>query len=242
MTTKEHHIKVSGISVEIVRKDIKNFHLAVYPPHGRVRVSAPERLNDEAIRLAVISRLSWIKKQQVGYENQVRQSEREMVTGESHYVQGRRYLLDVIEKKGAASVCIRNNTTLELQVRPGTDRKKREEILHNWYRRLLREQIPGLIAKWEPKIGVTVADCRIKKMKTRWGTSNIEERRIWLNLELAKKSAACLEYIFVHELVHFLERHHNDQFKEYMSRFLPQWRVVRDELNQAALGAEDWKY
>ena len=165
-----------------------------------------------------------------------------MVSGESHYVRGRKYTLAVVQKKGAAAVRIRNSRILELQVRPGTGREKREEILYNWYRGLLREQIPKLITKWEPRIGVTVAECRIKKMKTRWGTCNIEAGRIWLNLELAKKPPSCTEYIFVHEMVHFLERHHNDQFKEYMDRYLPQWRMLRDNLNESALGAEDWNY
>ena len=155
--------------MEVVRKDIKNLHLAVYPPLGRVRVAVPLRVNDDAVRLAVISRLGWIRRQQGGFQQQHRQSEREMVRGESHYVQGRRFRLDVIEHDGSASVGVRNNHTLELRVRPGANRQKREATLQQWYRQLLREQIPELIAKWEPVIGVKVADWGIKKMKTRWG-------------------------------------------------------------------------
>ena len=228
--------------MEVVRKDIKNFHLGVYPPKGRVRVAVPLRLNDEAVRLAVISRLGWIRRQQAGFEQQDRQSIREMVTGESHYVQGRRYRLNVIEHEGPASISLRNNSTLELRVRPGTSREKREAVLHQWYRQLMREQIPELIAKWEPLIGVNVTDWGIKKMKTRWGTCNISARRIWLNLELAKKPTSCLEYILVHEMVHFLERHHNDRFRDYMDGFMPQWRLHRDELNRLPLGYEEWGY
>lgn len=228
--------------VEVVRKDIKNLHLGVYPPRGRVRVAVPLRLDDEAVRLAVISRLGWIRRQQNGFAQQDRQSEREMITGESHYVQGRRYRLDVVEHDGRAAVCLPNNTTLELRVHPGTSKDKREAVLHRWYRHRLREQIPQLIAKWEPATGVTVAEWGIKKMKTRWGTCNIEARRVWLNLELAKKPASCTEYILVHEMVHFLERHHNDRFREYMDRVMPQWRLYRDELNRSPLGHEDWDY
>ncbi len=228
--------------MEVVRKDIKNLHLGVYPPEGRVRVAAPLRLDDEAVRLAVISRLKWIHRQQDGFERQDRQSQREMVTGESHYVQGRRYLLNVIEHEGPAVICLPNNKTLELRVPPGTSRDKREAVLHQWYRQRLREQIPQLIAKWEPEIGVTVAEWSIKKMKTRWGTCNIDARRIWLNLELAKKPASCLEYILVHEMVHLLERHHNERFKQLMDRLMPLWRLHREELNRAPLSHENWVY
>lgn len=242
MTTKRHYIEVSGFQVEVVRKDIKNLHLAVYPPQGRVRIAVPLRLDDEAARLAVISRLGWVRRKQAILNEQERQSEREMITGESHYVEGRRYRLDVIEHDGPTLVKIRNNSTLELRVRPGTNREKREAIIQRWYRRQLRGQIPELIAKWEPMIGTKVADWGIKKMKTRWGTCNVTARRIWLNLELAKKHSSCLEYIVVHEMVHLLERHHSNRFRDYMDKFMPQWRLLRDYLNQAPLAHEDWRY
>ena len=228
--------------MEVVRKDIKNLHLGVYPPAGRVRVAAPMRLGDEVVRLAVISRLGWIRRQQAGFGKQQRQSEREMVTGESHYVQGQRYRLDVIEHGGPASISLSNNTTLRLRVRPGTDRNKREAVLHRWYRQRMRKQIPELIAKWEPVIGVGIADWGIRRMKTLWGTCNTDARRIWLNLELAKKPVSCLEYILVHEMLHLLERHHNDRFRDYMDRFMPQWRLRREELNRAPLAHEGWRY
>lgn len=241
-TEKSRQIEVNGIPVEVVRKDIKNLHLGVYPPNGRVRVAAPLRLDDEAIRLAVISRLGWIRRQQNEFRQQVRQSEREMITGESHYVQGRRYRLDVIEHEGPAQVRLRNNAILELRVRPGTDRAAREAALHRWLRQRLREQLPGLVASWESEIGVEVAEWGIRKMKTRWGTCNREARRIWLNLELVKKPAVCLEYILVHEMVHLLESHHNDRFRELMGKFMPQWRLHREELNRVPLAHEDWSY
>jgi predicted metal-dependent hydrolase len=228
--------------VEVVRKDIKNLHLAVYPPKGRVRVAAPLRLNDEAVRLAVISRLGWISKQQKRFQQQERQSQREMVTGESHYYKGRRYRLEVIENEGRPSIKLRNNSTIQLFVLARTDRGKREAMLQRWYRRRLRELLPNLVAKWEPEVGVRVADIRIKKMKTRWGTCNGDEQRVWLNLELAKKPLACLEYILVHEMVHFLERHHNERFQQLMDKLMPQWRLRRAELNRVPLAHEDWQY
>lgn len=150
--------------------------------------------------------------------------------------------LNVVEHDGPPAVLMPNNATLEIRVRPGAGRDKREAVLAAWYRRRLYAAIPPLIAKWEPEIGVTVAEYRIKKMKTRWGSCNIDARRIWLNLELAKKPPACLEYVLVHEMVHLLERRHNDRFRRLMDRFLPQWRLHRDELNRAPLAHEEWGY
>ena len=242
MATRRHRIDVRGIPVEIVRKDIKNLHLGVYPPKGRVRVAAPLQLDDEAVRLAVISRLGWIRRQRDGFEEQDRQSERDMVTGESHYFLGRRYRLDVVEHEGRAAVKLRNNHVMELQVCREADRDRREAVLQRWYRRWLRAQIPPLADKWEPKTGVRVAEWRIKKMKTRWGSCSIGARRIWLNLELAKKPPSCLEYILVHEMIHLVERHHTDRFRELMDQLMPQWRLHRDELNRAPLAHEDWQY
>lgn len=237
-----HLIHVRGTTVEIVRKDIKNLHLGVYPPNGRVRVAAPLYLDDDAVRLAVISRLGWIRRKQADFERQHRQSQREFVSGESHYFQGRRYRLDVIERDSPPTIRLRNNTTMELGVRPGTDRDGREAALYRWYRHELRDQLPGFLAKWEPRVGVAVADVRIRKMKTLWGSCNIEARRIWLNLELIKKPPSCLEYVFVHEMVHLIERRHNARFQGLMDRFMPQWRLHRDELNRAPLAHEDWRY
>lgn len=242
MTIERHHIEVSGIRVEIVRKDIKNLHVGVYPPGGRVRAAVPLRIDDEGLRLAIVSRLGWIRRQQAEFAQQERQSPREMVTGESHYFRGRRYRLDVIEHEGPPSIRLRNNTTMELRIRRGSDAGRREEVLHAWYRQSLREQLQGLLVKWEPKVGVTGTEVRIKKMKTHWGTCNAGARRVWLNLELAKKSPACLEYILVHELAHLLERHHNERFRELMDKLLPKWNLLRNELNRAPLAHEDWGY
>ncbi len=242
MSTEKHQITVHNLVVDVVRKDIKNLHLAVYPPAGRIRVAAPLRVNDEAVRLFTISRLGWIQRQQAKFERQERQSEREFVSGESHYYQGNRYLLNVVYRTGTPSVALRNNKMLDMFVRADSDAIKRERILTAWYRRRLKEEIVPLIAKWEAIIGVKVAEWGVKQMKTRWGTCTIEAQRIWLNLELVKKPVQCLEYIIVHELVHLLERHHNEQFIAYMNRFMPLWKYYRDELNQAPLGHETWDY
>ena len=180
---------MQGIPVEVVRKDIKNLHLGVYPPDGRIRVSVPLRINDEEVRLAITSRLGWISKRQKVFAQQERQSKREMITGESHYYQGRRYRLDVIEQNAVPTVTLVNNTTIRLRVRPGASTDKREAVLYQWYRQQLRRQVPPLIARWEPEIGMTVTEWRIKKMKTRWGTCNIEARRIWLNLGTGKENS-----------------------------------------------------
>ncbi|WP_254510288.1 M48 family metallopeptidase [Anatilimnocola floriformis] len=242
MTTERQVIEVRDIPVEVLRKDIKNLHVGVYPPAGRVRVAAPLHLDDDAIRLAVVSRLGWIRRQQQSFQHQDRQSQREVVTGESHFFQGSRYLLDVVEHEGPSSVEVLNNTTLVLRTRAGSDQSTRDAVLQRWYRQRLREQLPDLVAKWQPRLGVTIDEVRIKKMKTRWGTCNIEARRIWVNLELVKKPQACLEFILVHEMVHLLERHHNDRFRAIMDEQLPHWRVHRDELNRAPLAHEDWRY
>ena len=236
------HIEVQGIAVEVVRKDIKNLHIAVYPPSGRVRVAAPLAFDDTAVRMAVISRLGWIRRQQAAFTKQDRQSQREFVTGESHYFSGRRYRLDVVEQDCRPRVWLPNNTKIALSVRPGSDRATRETIIHRWYRQHLRSQLPPLLEKWEAKLDVSVNEVRIKKMKTLWGSCNVDAKRIWLNLELAKKPSACLVYILVHEMVHLLEREHNDRFRELMDKFLPQWRTYRDTLNRAPLAYEDWGY
>jgi len=242
MNTEREVIEVRGIPVEVVRKDIKNLHLAVYPPDGRVRVAIPRRLGHDDARLAVISRLAWIRRKQNGFKGQDRQPQREMVTGESHYFQGRRYRLDVQEAEGVPRVCLRNNRIMELYVRPGASVQKRREILREWYREELWARVEPLVAKWESIIGVRVAEWRVRRMKTRWGTCNAQTGRIWLNLELAKKPPACTEYILVHEMVHLLERNHTDRFRAFMDQFMPQWQLHREALNQAPLSHEEWEY
>lgn len=233
---------VSNIPVDVVRKNIKNLHLAVYPPNGRVRVAVPLRMNDDAVRLAIISKLAWIKRHQTKFAGQERQSAREFVTGESLYFQGRRYRLNVLYHNGTPRVVISDNATIDILVREGSDRSQRQRVLTEWYRRQLKEQIPALIDKWQPIVDVSVAEWGVKQMKTKWGTCNIRAHRIWLNLELVKKPVHCLEYIVVHEMLHLLERNHNDRFKLLMDKFMPQWRSYREELNRAPLAHDAWGY
>jgi len=230
------------MTVEIVRKRIKNLHLGVYPPEGRVRVAVPLAVNNDAVRLAVIGKLSWIKRQRAKFEAQPRQSQREMVSGESHYYLGRRYRLRVVESSVASSVIIRNSSSLELHIRPGATREQREGLLQNWYREQLKKKIPSILEKWQPLLGVQVPAWGVKKMKTKWGSCNVKAGRIWLNLELAKKPMKCLEYIAVHEMAHLLVRHHDDRFTALMDKFMPRWRVHREELNRAPLGHDEWVY
>jgi predicted metal-dependent hydrolase len=242
MITENHKITVNGLPIYVVRKAIKNLHLGVYPPHGRVRVAAPLRVSDNAVRLAVIGKLGWIKRQRARFDNQPRQSEREMVSGESHYFLGQRYRLRVINYDGRATVIVRNNWKMELHARRELNAGQRQRALQGWYRQQLKELIPPLLQRWQSKLDVQVNEWAIKKMKTKWGACNVEARRIWLNLELAKKPKRCLEYIIVHELVHLLERHHNDTFTGLMNEFLPQWQQCRNELNGAPLAHENWSY
>ena len=240
MTTEPHNITVGGLRVSVVRKAIKNLHLGVYPPEGRVRVAAPLALSDNALRVAIIRKLSWIKRHRASFDRQARESQREMVSGESHYYRGRRYRLRIVETDGPPRVELRGQQVLVLHVRRKQTAQGRQRLLQRWYRARLREVVPGLLDKWQEELGVTVRDWGIRRMKTKWGSCNAKARRIWLNLELIKKPPACLEYVLVHELVHLLARNHDDRFLRLMDRHLPTWRRRRNELNAAPLVKEVW--
>ncbi len=242
MATDSHTLHIADLSVEVVRKPIKNLHLGVYPPEGRVRVAAPLAVDDDAVRMAVINRLGWIKRQRARFQEQPRQSQRRMVSGESHYFLGQRYRLRVIAHDGATRISLRGKRVLELRARPDSRAEKREEALQAFYRAELKQRVPELLDKWQPILGVEAAAWGIKRMKTKWGTCNPTARRIWLNLELAKKPVQCLEYILVHELTHLIERTHNERFLSVLDRHLPHWRLVRDELNSSMLADEQWTY
>lgn len=241
MNIETRSIRVGALSVEVVRKNIKNLHLGVYPPHGRVRVAAPLVVNDEAVRLAVIDKLGWIKRQIAKFAEQPRQSQREMVNGESHYFLGQRYRLRVHEHEAPARVAVRGIASLDLFVRPGAGAEQREAVLLHWYREQLRALIPPLLEKWQPILGVQASHWGIKKMKTKWGSCNPAAKRLWFNLELAKKPAMCVEYLVVHELVHLLERNHTARFTALMDGFLPNWRACRGALNSGVLSYEGWE-
>lgn len=229
---------VNGIEIEIEKKNIKNIHLGVYPPDGRVRVAAPLNTTDENVRLLIVSKLRWIKKQQENFASQERQSKREYVSGESYYLWGERYNLRVIERDNIYSkIEIEKKKYINLYVKYGTPVEKREKIITEWYRKQIKQEIPKLISKWEPKLGVKVKSWGVKKMNTKWGTCNNNASRIWLNLYLAKRPFKCLEYVVVHEMAHLLERTHSDRFKQLMDQHYPNWKSVRDELNSFILEA-----
>lgn len=235
-------ITIGNIKIDVVCKDIKNAHLAVYPPKGRVRIAAPLKMNEDAIRLFAISKLSWIKRNQRKFEIQERVTPREYKQRESHYFRGRRYLLHIVETEASPKVLLKNKTYIDLYIRPGASTKKRHEIITEWYRAELKKQIPAIIEKWENILNVKVKSWQAKQMKTKWGSCNIAEKRIWINLELAKKPEHCLEYIIVHEMVHLRERHHDDKFLYYMDTYLPNWRKLKSELNRLPASHADWNY
>jgi predicted metal-dependent hydrolase len=220
-------ITIGGISVDVKRKGIRNIHLAVCPPAGRVRISVPARMSDEAIRLFIVSKLGWIQKHREKFENLPKETPREYLEGESHYFQGRQYHLRIHETTGAGYVECNGTTHLDLYVKGGSDKAYRERVLNDWYRRELKKLIPGMIVRWEGQLGVTILDWGVKQMKTRWGSCNTRAQRIWLNLELAKKPVQCLEYVLVHEMVHLLERHHNQRFRDLMTAHLPNWKELK---------------
>jgi predicted metal-dependent hydrolase len=234
-------IDLGEITAEVVQKDIKNIHLSVYPPNGRVKIAAPLRMDVETIRIFAISKLGWIKRQQTKLRNQEREAPREYISRESHYYLGVRYLLKVVERDSKQSVAIKHDNLI-LQVKPDTNAEQRQILLQEWYRAQLKALVPHYIAKWEKIMGVQVSEFGIKKMKTKWGTCNTAAKRIWINLELAKKPLECLEYIVVHEMVHLLERSHNARFIAYMNQFLPQWRNLKEELNRLPVSHLNWAY
>lgn len=234
-------MKLGEMVLDVVKKDIKNVHLSVYPPTGRVRISAPLRMSTDNIRLFAISKLGWIKQQQRKLLTQDREPPREYLDRESHYVWGKRYLLKVIEEDAPPAVELKHKT-LVLQVRTGTDEGRKQAVLETWFREQVKSEVPPLIAKWEPLLGVKVKRFFVQRMKTRWGSCSPHSGSIRLNSELAKKPLGCLEYIVVHEMAHFLEPHHNDRFVALMDKALTQWRSRRRELNAAPLSHEAWSY
>ena len=235
------HIDLGNLQIEVLRKKIKNLHLSVLPPLGRVRIAAPGHMDLDTIRVFAISRLVWIKAQQRKMQLQQREAKREYLDRESHYVWGRRYLLKRIELESAPLIELKHSK-LVFQIRPGTDEARSQEILDAWYREQIRLAVPELIAKWEPVMRVKVGRIFVQRMKTRWGSCNPATGAIRLNTDLAKKPPECLEYIVVHEMTHLLEPTHNSRFTSLMEFFMPQWQHVRNELNNLPVRHEDWGY
>jgi len=235
-------MKVRDLQIEVISKDIKNLHINILPPDGRIRVSAPLIMTKESVRLAIVSKITKIRKEIRSFEEYQRESKKEMVSGESHFVDGKRYLLELIEINKPPSVIIKNMKTIELRARPNATRDKREQIMHEWLRNRMRNNLAELIPKWESKIGVDASHYGIRKMRTKWGSCNSGEKRIWLNLELAKKSIYCLEYVLVHEIIHLIEPKHSKQFFKLLDEYMPTWRIHRDTLDEPPLVHVDWVY
>jgi len=234
-------IKLGEMTVEVVKKGIKNIHLSVYPPTGHVRISAPFRMDLDSIRLFAITKLGWIKSQQHKLREQARDSPREYLDRESHYVWGRRYLLKVVEKDAAPAVELQHSRIV-LKLRPATSTESRKAILEAWYREQLKAAVPALIARWEPLMRVKAERFFVQRMKTKWGSCNPAAGSIRLNTELAKKPVECLEYIVVHEMAHLLEPTHNSRFIALMDQYMPKWQFYRQELNRLPVRHETWGY
>jgi predicted metal-dependent hydrolase len=234
-------LKLGDITVDVVFKDIKNIHLSVHPPTGRVRISAPLRMHLDTIRVFAISKIVWIKQQQKKLREQARETPREYLDRESHYVWGKRYLLTVTEIDKAPSVEL-NHSRMLLRVRPGTDEKRMHVLVEGWYREQIKGAVPSLIAKWEPVLGVRVTRFFVQRMKTKWGSCNPAAGHIRLNTELAKKPIECLEYIIVHEMAHLLEPTHNARFRSLMDLLMPKWQFYLDRLNRLPVSHENWGF
>ncbi len=234
-------LKLGDFTIDVEFKPIKNVHLSVYPPYGRVRIAAPERMKLDTVRVFAISRLAWIKQQQKKLLAQEREPTREYLDRESHYVWGKRYLLRVIEHDAAPAIELKH-TRLVLKVRTGSNPDKRKEVLEEWYRLALKSAVEPLIDKWASRMEVKVGHCYVQRMKTKWGSCNHAARTIRLNTELAKKPLECLEYIVVHELTHLLEPTHNQRFIRLLDQFMPQWRHYKNELNRLPVSHDDWLY
>ncbi|MGD1900783.1 MAG: M48 family metallopeptidase [Geitlerinemataceae cyanobacterium] len=230
------HLDVGGIAIEVQRKAVKNISLRVSPPDGRVRIGAPDRYDLELLREFATSKLPWIERQRAKIRDRARPAPRQYVRGETHHYRGQPYQLDLRATIGPERVEL-EDASICLHVRPDATAADRERLLYAWYRQQLKALLPPLVERWEPVMGVSVREARIKRMKTKWGTCNIQARRIWLNLELIRLPPRSLEYVVVHEMTHLLERLHNDRFHGLLDRFFPDWRQVEAELDRIAQAA-----
>jgi hypothetical protein len=228
-------IKVGDLAVEVTKKDIKNIHLGVYPPVGRVRLSAPLASDNEKIRLFIVSKIPWIRKNQRKFINKERQSLREYISRESHYFQGRRYLLNLDIAPNNKNTVLLKKSVIQLKLKEQFDTQKRKEILESWYRETLRERLTPFIKKWENQLGVISKEWKIKKMKTKWGSCNQDARRVWFNLELAKVDDYCIDYVVMHELAHLKVRNHGKQFIQILNTNMSDWEHRRAQLNNTIL-------
>jgi predicted metal-dependent hydrolase len=241
LNTSKRKLRVSNLTIEAVKKDIRNMHLGVYPPRGRVRVAAPLQIKDEAIRLFVASKVPWIKKQQSAFQHQERETRRQYVPGESHYSLGKRYRLNVIRTDERPRVMIQRTAYIDMYVTPGMTVRQRGTVLDTFYRRELRKRTGTMLERWQQKLGVQVNEVRIRRMKTKWGSCDPNNRRVWLNLELAKKPLNCIDYVLVHELIHIVEKRHSKRFLSLLKTAMPNFEQYKEELNSGTLGHFTWK-
>lgn len=232
-------LELGDITADVVLKNVKNIHLSVYPPAGRVRISAPEQMDLETVRIFALSKLGWIRAQRRKLQTQARETPRELLERESHYLWGKRYLLSVREHDGPPRVEL-GHRQLRLWLRPALTEAQRVGVLEGWYREQLRSALPELVAKWQPRLGVEVERFFVRRMKTKWGSCNPVRKSVRLNTDLAKKPPVCLEYVFVHELVHLLEPTHNRRFVALMDTFMPEWAFYQKELNRLPVRQERW--
>ncbi len=238
---KRQVMLVSGVYIEVLRKSMKNIVIRIKSPDGQVQVSAPFRMEDRMIENFILSKIDWIRKHQERMKLIPRVIPKNFESDEVHYFLGKKFQLQIIHS-GRRSKVVLNNDIMELHVPAASVKEKRKQVLDNFYRKKLKEMIPGMISHWEAIMNVKVNGFGVKSMKTRWGTCNIRTQRIWLNLELAKKPVECLEHIVVHEMVHLLERNHTKRFYALMDRFLPDWRKRKELLDKFPIGHEEWEY
>jgi predicted metal-dependent hydrolase len=237
-TVRESQLVVEGLTVQVIRKRIRNLNLRIYPPDGRARVTAPLSMSDDVIKEFISRKLVWIRRHADRLSRQPRYAPADILSGEIHYFMGRRCTLNLVTTGRAGCVRLADDSTIELNAGIHSTKARREQILYRWYREQISLLIPPLLERWQAGLGVSISKCSIKRMRSRWGSCNIRHRRITLNLELAKRPLHCLEYIIVHELMHLLERRHNRHFYDLMTRHLPQWRQYREELRDIPLRPE----
>jgi len=240
MSSNRSVLSISGLDVEVVRKEIKNVHLSVMPPLGRVRLTAPQNMTEDNARLAVITRWGWIKKKQKEYLSQRRETAREYVDGETHYFEGQKYLLSVLNTNGAAKVAVAGNGRIEIRCRADANRQSKAKAFDSLYRRHLTEVLEKIVPSWCEALAVAPPIVRIQRMRTKWGSCNPQTKRIMINLELAKKPRSCVEYIVAHELAHLRVRYHNAEFIALLEKVMPDWRHHKEVLNSLPLAHDEW--
>jgi predicted metal-dependent hydrolase len=230
-------VVLAGLEIELVRKEIKNLHLAVYPPDGRIRLAAPIKTDISTLEVYIASKIPWIRKQQRAIDRQPRQSNRLFEERESHFYQGRRYLLRIAEQAQGKKPEVRifRKKFLELRVQQPDSFEMKRNVVESFYRAELRKTLEELIPIWEARMEVTTAKWRIKSMKTKWGSCNPDTGNLLFNLELAKQPIECVEYVVAHELAHLLERTHNGIFQALLNQHLPNWRILRERLAETPI-------